>query len=139
MRVVLFPSPVMFGVSDNQRVIGEVTLLFRYLQDHTSAGAIQQYQDRPKDRHLAIISEFYGIILFIFRNQGSSEPRCSIALPHDFWIQANGFYRLTACDKSLNLIIITSLNCLNIRTVFDKALNTVADVLPKTPRIEAAR
>ena len=90
------------------------------------------------DRQLAFTSEFHGIIPFIFRNQGSSESRCPIALPHDFWTQANGLYRLTACDKSPNLIIITSLHRLNIRTVFDEALNTVADVLPNTPRIEVA-
>ena len=31
---------------------------------------------------------------------------------------------------------MTSLHCLNIRNVFDKALNTVADVLLSTPRIQ---
>ena len=34
---------------------------------------------------------------------------------------------------------MTSLRRLNIRTVFDQALNAVADVMPDTPRIEAAR
>ena len=91
------------------------------------------------DRQLAFTSAFHRINPFIFRNQASSEPRCSIALPHDFWTQANGLYRLTACDKSTNLISITSLNRLNTRTVIDEALNTVAHVLPNTPRIEVAR
>ena len=91
------------------------------------------------DRQLAFTSEFHGIHPFIFRNQGSSQPSCSIALPHDFWTQANGLYRPTACDNSSNLISTTSLHRLNIRTVFDEALNTVADVLPNKPRIEVAR
>ena len=91
------------------------------------------------DRQLAFTSEFHGIHPFTFRNQGSSEPRCSIALPHDFWTKANGLYRPRAGDKSSNLISITSLHRLNTRTVLDEALNTVADVLPNTPRIEVAR
>ena len=107
-----------------------------------NALVLEQSHNSKTARHdlqLAFTSEFHGIHPFIFRNQGSSEPRCSIALPHDFWTQANGLYRLTACEKSPNLKIITSLHRLNIRTVFDEALNTVADVLPNTPRIEVAR
>ena len=41
-----------------------------------------------------------------------------------------------ACDELTNLIIMTCLHRLNIRTVLDKALDTVAEVLPDTPRIE---
>ena len=43
-----------------------------------------------------------------------------------------------ACEKSTNLILMACLHRLNIRTVFDKALNTVNEVLPNTPRIEVA-
>ena len=46
---------------------------------------------------------------------------------------------MTGCDKSPDLVSMTILYYLNIRNVFDKAFNTIAEVLPDTPRMETAR
>ena len=60
---------------------------------------------------------------------------CFIAVPHGFWTHANELYRLTACDKSLSLMVMANSYHLNNRAVFDKAPNIVSDVPLNTPRI----
>ena len=67
-------------------------------------------------------------------NQKSTEPSCSIALLHDYWTQAIGFYRLAPSDKSPSPISMTSCHRLNICNIFDKALNNFDDVLTTTPK-----
>ena len=94
------------------------------------------------DRQLAFRRDSHVINFFLQRNLWKGSMgflSCSITLPHDFLTQVNGLCRLTACDKSLNLISMPNLNRLNNRSVFNKACNIVSDVLPSTPRIEAAR